>query len=526
MLQRGSDISFLGPWPLFRDVGRGFRPEPGPAPFRRAEYAAKKATIAADCPLATTQDSSMARYSSPLFRDMVAFFLTAVYRLREPKVWTRRPFPPPSLKECTHVSRIITDMDSPAKRMKFGYVLLDGCGDRPVPSLNFTTPLEAANTPYLDSMARRSKMGTVITVGKGIAPESDIAVFNMLGYSFASGYPGRGVVESIGAGLKFRDGELALRANFATSKDGLISDRRAGRDLTEKEAKGLERVINGVKLEGADFEFRSTVGYRAVVVIRASGRLSAEVSNTDPAYVRTRGFGAAVEVKGVEKVQKCVPLEDDSAANKSAKLVNEFLAKASKALEDADVNAARRKEGKKPANLLLLRDAGDHLPVVTSFREKYGMKGVALVEMPAEIGIARLLGMKEVMLEDHRDLAKKAKLFNQKLSEDTVVYAHIKGPDEFGHDGDASGKKKNIETIDQVFFSQVSEQRKDATLAVSCDHATPSTLKMHSSDPVPLLITTKQRDVDCCRFTEADAAAGSLGVLRGSDVLSTVLSIS
>jgi 2,3-bisphosphoglycerate-independent phosphoglycerate mutase len=78
--------------------------------------------------------------------------------------------------------------------MRFGYVLLDGCGDRPSPALNFTTPLQAANTPNLDALARRSKLGLVVTVGKGVSPESDIAVFNMLGYSFLKGYPGRGVV--------------------------------------------------------------------------------------------------------------------------------------------------------------------------------------------------------------------------------------------------------------------------------------------------------------------------------------------
>ena len=409
--------------------------------------------------------------------------------------------------------------------MKFGYVLLDGCGDRPAPTLNFTTPLQAANTPNLDAIARRSKMGRVITVGKGIAPESDIAVFNMLGYSFAAGYPGRGVVESVGAGLQFKDGELAIRANFATSSGGLITDRRAGRDLTEKEGKELEKVISETRMGGAEFEFRSTVGYRAVLVIRADRHLSAEISNTDPAYVRTKGFGAAKEVRGQERVQRCEPLENTPAARKAAELVNQFLAQSSRVLDEAEVNLNRKKEGKKPANLLLLRDAGDHLPVVTPFKEKYGMKGVALVEMPAEIGIARLLGMKEVMLRDHRDLAKKAEHFNRELAENTVVYAHIKGPDEFGHDGDAGGKKKNIESIDDIFFGRVVGS-KGASLAVSCDHATPCVLKMHSSDPVPLLVTSKTGDPDCCRFTESDAAKGSLGILRGEDVLPTALSVS
>jgi len=409
--------------------------------------------------------------------------------------------------------------------MKFGYVLLDGCGDRPAPALNFTTPLEAANTPNLDAVARRSKMGRVVTVGRDVAPESDIAVFNMLGYAFPRGYPGRGVVESVGAGVAFKDGDLALRANFATTEGGYITDRRAGRDLTKDEALSLQQGLREVELEGAGFEFRSTVGYRAVLVIRADRHLSAEITNTDPAYVRTRGFGAARKVKGPEKVQTCKPLEKSAGARRAADLVNEFLARATTVLDASPVNAQRRRDGKKPANLLLLRDASDHLPSVVPFKEKYGVKGVALVEMPAEVGIARLLGMKEVLLKDHKDLEKKAEFFKRELVDGTVVYAHIKGPDEFGHDGDAVGKKKNIETIDKVFFGAIAEKAADARLAVSCDHATPCVLKSHSSDPVPVMITTKERDTDCCRFTEGDARRGSLGTLKGAEVLSRALSM-
>ncbi len=407
--------------------------------------------------------------------------------------------------------------------MKFGYVLLDGCADRPVPSLNFTTPLEAASTPHMDALAGRSRMGRVVTVGRGVAPESDIAVFNMLGYAFPSGYPGRGVVESIGAGVRFKDGDLAVRANFATAEGGYITDRRAGRDLTKKEALSLEEDLNGIKLDGGEFEFRSTVGYRAVLVIRGGGRLSAEITNTDPAYSRTRWFGAARKVSGPEKVQTSKPIARSRGAARAAQLVNEFLSLATKVLDSSAVNSERTRQGKKPANLLLLRDASDHVPVVQPFREKYGVKGVALVEMPAEVGIARLLGMKEVTVKDHRDLQGKAELFNRELSEGSIVYAHIKGPDEFGHDGDATGKKKNIESIDDVFFGSI--RAGDAKFAVSCDHSTPCVLKMHSSDPVPLMVTTTQRDRDCCRFTEGDAEKGSLGTLRGADVLSRALSI-
>ena len=130
--------------------------------------------------------------------------------------------------------------------MKVGYVLLDGCGDRAVPALNYTTPLEAAYTPHLDRIAARSKLGNVTTVGRGIAPESDIAVINMLGYSFGREYPGRGVVEAVGSGLEVRDGDLALRANLASAKGRRIADRRAGRDLTQAEAEALAEELRRV----------------------------------------------------------------------------------------------------------------------------------------------------------------------------------------------------------------------------------------------------------------------------------------
>ena len=405
--------------------------------------------------------------------------------------------------------------------MKIGYVLLDGCGDRPVPGLNYTTPLDSAFTPNLDRIAARSRLGTVTTVGRGIAPESDIAVFNMLGYAFGKSYPGRGVVEAVGGGVRLRDGDLAMRANLASVKGRRIVDRRAGRNLTQEEAEGLAEEVNRVRLKGAEFEFKATVGYRGVLVIRSEEPLSASISNTDPAYARVGGFGAAKGLSGADEVMKCLPETKEGAALRASELVNEFTAGALKALDGAKVNRERAAQGKLPANCILLRDAGDHLPKLVPFERKYGMKGTALVEMPAEVGIAELLGMRKVAVRDRRDMREKASLFSSELKEGTVVYVHIKGPDEFGHDGDARGKKMNIEGIDRDFFSSCLALADDARLGVSCDHATPCTLKMHSSDPVPLLVKSEGKG-DGRRFTEANARKGSLGHMRGADVLSLV----
>ena len=180
---------------------------------------------------------------------------------------------------------------------KILYVILDGLGDEPHPDLDGLTPLQAAKTPNLDSVARKGRSGNVVTVGEGIAPESDIAVFSILGYDPRTHHGGRGPMEALGAGLEMHDGDLAWRANFATiDENGQITDRRAGRDLSTDEAKALADAVNAaVKLPGAEATLLATSEHRGVLHIRADAPLGAEISNTDPAYERRGPLGIALE---------------------------------------------------------------------------------------------------------------------------------------------------------------------------------------------------------------------------------------
>src|SRR5918911_4031018 len=157
--------------------------------------------------------------------------------------------------------------------LKLVYVLLDGIGDLPHPSLGGSTPLEAAYTPNLDKLALNGCMGNVISVGKGIAPQSDIAVFNMLGYNFKDGsYVGRGVIESIGCNIDFHEGDLALRGNFATINDDLhLIDRRAGRHILREEAQAIcETLRQQVRFTDKDASvvIKPTIGHRVIVRLR------------------------------------------------------------------------------------------------------------------------------------------------------------------------------------------------------------------------------------------------------------------
>ncbi|MEM2884425.1 MAG: alkaline phosphatase family protein [Nitrososphaerales archaeon] len=405
------------------------------------------------------------------------------------------------------------------------YILLDGVGDRPNPQLNYTTPLEAALTPNLDALARQGVKGLVYPVGKGVSPESDIAVFSMLGYDVYTEYPGRGVIEAVGLDLEFKSGDLAVRANFATVDEaGRIIDRRVGRDLSDEEAKMLAQALNEqVKLKGASFRFVHSIGHRAVLVIRAEGEsLSGMISNTDPAYERVGRLGVAKEGKISPYIQNAEPLEDSRDAKLAADLINEFNKQALKVLKEHTINQERIKRGQMPGNAVLFRDAGNELPAIKPIYERFGLRFAALTDMPVEKGVAKITGMHSFEAGGVRDYAAKARKALELLSRYSGVYVHLKGPDEPGHDGDPWAKKKVLEEIDQLFFSRLilNIDLDQVVVVISADHATPCTLRAHSSDPVPLLITGGKAGKDgLCRFTERDCAKGSLGNILGRDVL-------
>ncbi len=415
---------------------------------------------------------------------------------------------------------------------KIIYVLLDGVGDLPHPSLNHLTPLESAHTPNLDALARKGKMGMVYTVGKDIAPESDIAVFSMLGYTFREeDYPGRGMVEAIGAGIDVRDGDLAMRGNFATIDDGgRIVDRRVGRNLTDDEARELVKAIkDGVRLTDAEYELVHTRGHRVVLRIRAKSSLAAEISNTDPAYERVKGMGVAKSDTAIMSINRCKALIRSKSASLSARLVNEFTEQVMHILKDHPVNLRRRSMGMLEANCILLRDAGNMLPRVEPIASKYDARFACIVDMPVEYGIARVTGMDILDGGGMRDYRIKARRAIDALSNHDVVYVHLKGPDEFGHDGNARGKEESIEGIDEEFFGELrssSSNARELFIVVSGDHSTPCIKKAHSADPVPLLVSSPIiKDDGLSRFTEREAKKGSIGYIMGYEVLSRVLNI-
>jgi 2,3-bisphosphoglycerate-independent phosphoglycerate mutase len=238
------------------------------------------------------------------------------------------------------------------------------------------------------------------------------------------------------------------------------------------------------------------------------------------------------------KVLKSIPQNDDSSTKIASDIVNDFTEQVYLLSKDHMINKSRKERNLNAMNCILVRDAGNAIPNYESINEKYGLKVACVVDMPVEIGISKILGMDPIEAGGVDDYITKAKVTAKELEKYNLIYVHIKGPDEFGHDGDALGKIGNIEKIDKEFFGTLLNELKDSNtvIVVSGDHSTPCTKKSHSDDPVPLLISGKSiikkmdnpnnnKHHQSQRFTESFAKKGSIGTINGFEVITQTINI-
>jgi 2,3-bisphosphoglycerate-independent phosphoglycerate mutase len=367
-------------------------------------------------------------------------------------------------------------------------VILDGAAD-PERSV-----LAVAHKPYLDNIAERGVAG-LIENDLDEHPDSGISHWVLLGYSEKE-YPGRGLFDAYGIGLKPQPGYVYLRANFADVRELplppgelatektkrllphlMIIDRRAGRDTTgyDEFAKRLSKLdIDGVKCD-----FQHSVGHRAVLVLRDKG-LSSAVSDSDP------------QMDNIE-VPTIKPLNHTSEAVHTATVLNKFSANAYRILKNHPINKKR----KVPANFLLLRGAAQ-LRKFKSFKEMHGMKGAIVGASPAAMGIGAALGMdvivpKGATADPKTNLVNKAKAAVRALKDHGFVLVSILGADVAAHDRNFDLRRDFIEHIDREFFRYIVSRIDwgDTVMAVTSDHLTSIASGRHEKGSFPFAIYTK-----------------------------------
>lgn len=395
--------------------------------------------------------------------------------------------------------------------VKILLIVIDGLGDAPIPELKNKTPLEAAKTPNLDLLAENGVCGQVKPwVEKAKLPTSEDCHLALFGYQPKISNPGRGVLEVLGIGEKISKNDICFRGNFATVNKNLkIIDRRAGRiEKTEP----LISALNKIKIEEAEILTKKAFGHRVGIILKGEN-FSENVSSNDPKKDGVKVLRILGNVKKAEK---------------TAQILNEFLAKAKILLENHSLNKERKKEGKLPANYILLRGAG-RLKKIKSFREKYKLKPAFIAGGTLYKGIARYLGMEEIKVKGatglpNTNLRGKFLAAKRALKKTDFIFLHIKATDSLAEDGNFLGKKEFIEKIDKNLKPIL--KLKNTLIVVTADHSTCSNLKRHCLEPIPILITGPGIKANGLKkFSETACQKGKLGLFNQLDLIPKILSL-
>lgn len=391
--------------------------------------------------------------------------------------------------------------------------IADGLGDRPHPLLGNQTPLEYADTPHLDKLAAMGITGIMDLIEPGIPVGTDMGHMILFGYR-PDHYPGRGPIEALGIGMDVHQGDIVLRCNFATvDSGGIVVDRRAGR--IREGTQEIAEVISGMEIDGVTFYMKAATEHRGVLILRGEG-LSDRISDSDP---KAPNDGSPYyEIK---------PLDSSEEAQRTASILNIWLAKVHVLLSMHPVNADRVNKGELPANFVLTRGAGKmvRLDPVT---DRLHMKGSCIAGESTVLGVAQLAGftpITEAGMTGNIDtnIGLKARLALEEIRKSDMVLVHMKAPDLMGHDNEPFKKAKSIELFDQMVGMIAEELPEDVYLALAADHSTPCEVGEHTGDPVPILIYGPgiRRD-RTLQYNEMDCAYGGLGRLSGHEFVQTL----
>lgn len=400
--------------------------------------------------------------------------------------------------------------------MKYLIILGDGMSDEPLENYGNKTPLQMANKPNIDWLAKNGRSGLLTTVPASMHPGSEVANMAVLGYDVEKVFEGRGVLEAASMGVAIEPGDLCLRCNLITIEDERIINHSGGH-ITTPEAAELISFLNE-ELGDENIQFYSGVSYRHILVIKNGNK---QLNCTPPHDVLDTLF-RDVMIKS-----------KTSEAENTATLLNDLILKSQELLENHPVNVKRRSEGKKPANSIWPWSPG-YKPTMPTLQEMFGIKKSAVISAVDLLhGIGVYAGMEIIKVEGATGLYDtnyegKAKAAVDALRTNNFVYLHIEASDEAGHEGDVELKVKTIEYLDQRIVKYILEEIKEfdepISIAILPDHPTPCAIRTHTYDPVPFSIYSPIKDPDSVEvYDEFSVKEGSLGLLKGDEFMRTFL---
>lgn len=371
-------------------------------------------------------------------------------------------------------------------------IVLDGMGG--IPFREGKTALEWANIPNLDELAKKSVLGQTDPILPGITPGSGPAHLALFGYDPLKYQIGRGILENLGLGVGIKRGDIAIRGNFCTLKDGIIVDRRAGRISTDENKRLCSKLKGHMKqIEGVEILFTPGMEHRFALRLRGKG-LGTDVSDTDP------------QIVGKTPI---TPKATGPESKKTARVAKKIISLAKDLLQDEN-----------RANFIVLRGFSS-LPPLPSMQELFKLNPATIATYPMYKGLAKLVGMK-VLEVDGMSISDEVQALKKNYKNYDFFYFHIKKTDSYGEDGNFEKKVAVIEEFDG-FLPEIFSLSPDV-LVITGDHSTPCLLKTHSWHPNPFLLYSNTIIPDeQTVFSERTCAKGGLGRFFSADAMGLML---
>lgn len=397
--------------------------------------------------------------------------------------------------------------------MKQIVILCDGMADYPLEALGGKTPMSVAVKPNMEFLAQHGTVGLVKTVGDGLKPGSDVANLSVLGYDPKVYYAGRSPLEAASIGIELAETDVTLRCNLVTLSDEPdYSDKTildyCADDISTDEAREIVKTLQE-RFGNEEFSYYPGVSYRHCLVWKNG---TTDLGTVTPPH----------DITG-RKIAEYLPVHPH--AQKLLGMMQESY----DLLKDHPVNQKRIAAGRRPANAIWLWGEGRKKPL-TPFQQKYGLSGAMISAVDLLKGIGKLTEMEVVevpgatgYIDTNFDGKAQAAIEQLKAGRD-FVYVHVEAPDECGHRAEQDNKVRAIELIDQKVIGPILKAMEgfDAfKVLVLPDHATPISLKTHTSDPVPFLMysTANSKDTSLNCFDEANAAQTGVFVEQGHTIM-------
>lgn len=390
--------------------------------------------------------------------------------------------------------------------MKYAIIIPDGCADEPQESLSGKTPLEAANIPAMNAVARQGVIGRANNVPPHLPAGSDVANLSLLGYDPNVNFTGRAPIEAAAQGIELAPGDWAIRCNLVTVENQVMKSFTAGHISTEEATQLLAAAQEA--LGGDSLEFKPGVSYRNLLVYRGAkskAPFTRDTRATPPHDLTDQSIG------------------EDYPRGPGSDLLNELMAKTADLFANHPVNQARIAAGKLPATNVWLWGLGG-APRLEAFAKLHNKQGQMITAVDLLRGLATLIGWQNIAVPGatgylDTDYAAKGRAAIAALDSTDIICVHIEAPDEASHEGRVDAKIAALEQIDQHIVAPLHAalaKQGDYRILVSPDHPTPCRTKTHSHGFVPFAICGTGIESDAATtYNEPQAAAAPLAFEEG-----------